>query len=112
MKTLTDLNELDQMIAEQPGLVVLFGGEHCGVCQVIKPKLETRLAERYPRLQIVYIDCQQSQTLCAQKSVFSLPVVQVYFDRQRFIEKARSFSLLALLDEIERPYDLLFNAAE
>ncbi|HEY9017330.1 thioredoxin family protein [Thiomicrospira sp.] len=112
MKTLTELNELDQLIAEQPGLVVLFGGEHCGVCQVIKPKLEMMLSERYPLLQMVYIDCQQSQSLCAQKSVFSLPVVQVYFDRQRFIEKARSFSLAALLDEIERPYALLFNTAE
>lgn len=112
MKTLTDLNELDQLIVEQPGLVVLFGGEDCGVCQVIKPKLDVMLSERYPLLQIVYIDCQQSPSVCAQKSVFSLPVVQVYFDRQRFIEKARSFSLAAFLDEIERPYELLFNTAE
>ena len=112
MKTLVELEELEQLINQQPGLVVLFGGEHCGVCQVIKPKLETMLAERYPLLQVVYIDCQQSQSLCAQKSVFSLPVVQVYFDRQRFIEKARSFSLAALLDEIQRPYELFFSISE
>lgn len=112
MKTIIELDELDQLINQQPGLVVLFGGEHCGVCQVIKPKLETMLAERYPLLQMVYIDCQQSQSLCAQKSVFSLPVVQVYFDRQRFIEKARSFSLPALMDEIQRPYEMLFSPQE
>lgn len=109
MEQLNSLTELDQRINQQPGLVVLFGGQQCGVCQVIKPKLAQMLAETYPDMQCVYIDCQQTPELCAQKSVFSLPVVQVYFDGQRFIEKARSFSLPGLMAEMERPYAMMFS---
>lgn len=109
MEQINSLVELDQRIAQQPGLVVLFGGQQCGVCQVIKPKLAQMVSETYPSMQCVYIDCQQATELCAQKAVFSLPVVQVYFDGQRFIEKARSFSLPALLAEMQRPYAMMFS---
>ncbi|RUM86254.1 MAG: thioredoxin, partial [Candidatus Thioglobus sp.] len=40
----------------------------------------------------------------AQHGVFSLPVVQVFFMGQKFIEEVRGFSLLALEQEIEKTY--------
>jgi thioredoxin-like negative regulator of GroEL len=101
--------ELDlENALKNPALMVLFGGEHCGVCQAIKPKLEQMVKERYPRFELVYVDCQNTPSVCAQQSVFSLPVVKVFFEGQLFIEKARSFSLSALLQEVERPYGMLF----
>jgi thioredoxin-like negative regulator of GroEL len=41
------------------------------------------------------IDCEQLQEICAQHGVFSLPVVQVFFMGQKFIEEMRGFSLMA-----------------
>jgi thioredoxin-like negative regulator of GroEL len=41
-----------------------------------------------------YIDCEQLQEICAQRGVFSLPVVQVFFMGQKFIEEMRGFSLM------------------
>lgn len=109
MQTIQTSDELDQLIEQQAGLVVLFGGQQCGVCQVIKPKLEQQLELQYPQMKMVYIDCQVLTEVCAQKSVFSLPVVQVYFDGQKFVEKARAFSLAGLMNEIARPYQMLFS---
>jgi thioredoxin 1 len=40
---------------------------------------------------MVYIDCEQLQEVCVQHDVFSLPVVQVFFMRQKFIEEVRGF---------------------
>lgn len=109
MINITELAELEQLIEQQPGLVVLFGGEHCNVCQVIKPKLEELITQRYPNLAACYIDCKKTSDICAQNSIFTLPVVKVYLNGQCFIEKARSFSLPGLMDEIQRPYSMLFD---
>src|SRR5690554_5626999 len=109
MKIVTKLVELETLIKQQPGLVVLFGGTDCSVCQVIKPKLEELIETHYPKLQTVYIDCHQTTEVCAQNAIFSLPVVKVYLDGQCFIEKARSFSLTALMNEVQRPYSMMFD---
>ncbi|MDY0136168.1 MAG: thioredoxin family protein [Thiomicrospira sp.] len=109
MQTVCDLAQLDAFIQQQPGVVVLFGGANCSVCHSIKPRLQALLTQTYPALQQLYVDCHVTPELGAQHGVFSLPVVRVYFNGQRFVEKGRSFSLAGLLDEIARPYRLLFD---
>jgi hypothetical protein len=47
--------------------------------------------------QCMDIDCEQLQEICAQHGVFSLPVVQVFFMGQKFIEEVRGFSLIAFI---------------
>jgi hypothetical protein len=44
---------------------------------------------------------------CAQRGVFSLPVVQVYLQGQKFVEKIRVFSIAGLIDELARPMQLM-----
>ena len=85
-------------------MLILFGGAHCGVCQAIKPKIDEKFSLKFPNLEMVYIDCEQLQEVCSQHGVFSLPVVQVFFMGQKFIEEVRGFSLLALEQEIEKTY--------
>lgn len=109
MNSVQDLIQLEDKIQQAPGLVVLFGGQSCNVCQVIKPQLESLIAQHFPKLEMLYIDCQDATQICAQNAIFSLPVVKVYFDGQCFVEKARSFSLNALMNEIQRPYDMMFE---
>jgi thioredoxin 1 len=109
MQQIDSCEQLEQLIQAQPGLVVLYGGAHCGVCQVIKPKLAQAIEQDFPNLTPVYVDCQTTPEVCSQQGVFSLPVVQVYIDGQRFIEKVRNFSLPALLAELSRPYSMRFE---
>jgi thioredoxin-like negative regulator of GroEL len=109
METVGDLAQLDALIQQEPGLVVLFGGANCSVCHSIKPRLQTLLIQTYPTMKQVYVDCHATPELGAQHGVFSLPVVRVYFNGQRFVEKGRSFSLAGLLDEMARPYQLFFG---
>lgn len=87
-------------------VLLLFGGPHCGVCQAIKPKLEFLLAQHYPEMARVYVDCAGSPDICAQHGVFSLPVVQLYIEGRLCLERGRSFSLLELGAEMERIYGL------
>ena len=99
---LDSTDELSAQLNQHDIVLVLFGGQQCGVCHSIKPKLEVILNESFPTTRAFYVDCQTSTELCAQKGVMTLPVVQVYFAGQKFIEKARAFSLAELETEMKR----------
>ena len=104
MNQLENQEQLDLLKREEDAVLILFGGVHCGVCQTIKPQIDEKFSLKFPNLEMVYIDCEQMQEVCAQHGVFSLPVVQVFFMGQKFIEEVRGFSLLALEQEIEKTY--------
>jgi thioredoxin-like negative regulator of GroEL len=104
MKQLKNQAQLEVLKRGNEALLILFGGEYCGVCQTIKPQIEAKFSDKFPSLAMVYIDCEEAQEVCAQHGVFSLPVVQVFFMGQKFIEEVRGFSLLALEQEIEKTY--------
>jgi len=103
MFTITELDILEQMKAEG-ALFILFGGEHCNVCQTLRPQLISLLDKRFPDMRTAYVDCELSPEICAQHSVFSLPVVKVYIDGMLIAEDARAFSPGELMLRIERPY--------
>ena len=108
MQTITTTEKLDQLIQQETAVLVLFGGTNCNVCHSIKPKLEDMIQEQYPLTKMVYIDCHETTDICAQKSVLSLPTLQVFFTGQKSIEKVRTFSLKNIADEIKRPYGMVF----
>jgi thioredoxin-like negative regulator of GroEL len=101
---LENQQQLDALKQEKDAILILFGGANCGVCQSIKPQIEEKFLAKFPALEQVYIDCEPLQNICAQSGVFSLPVVQVFFMGQKFIEEVRGFSLLALEQKIEKIY--------
>lgn len=89
-------------ISEKGANLLMFGAEHCGVCQVIWPQLVDALAERWPRLKLHYIDCKKHQESCAQHGVYSLPVVRLYFDGRLYLEKVQVFSLGPFIADINK----------
>jgi thioredoxin-like negative regulator of GroEL len=105
MISISTLQQLEQLKAS-PAFFILFGGAHCGVCQAIKPGIEKLLAQHFPDIALVYIDCEQYPDICAQNNVFSLPVTKLYIEGQLTLEMARSFSLKELAAQLERIYRL------
>lgn len=110
MQTITTLENLDGLIRQEEALFILWGGQACNVCQTIKTPLSDKVKEHYPNLKQVYVDCQETTEVCAQKGILSLPTVQVYFTGQKFVEKVRTFSLQQVVDDIKRPYEMCFDA--
>lgn len=106
MRTPDNASALDERLHAQPAIFILFGGAHCGVCQVIKPQIERMLAERFPDITPMYVDCEQQPDICGQSGVFSLPTVKLYLDGQLSLEMSRVFSLHALARDIERLHRL------
>jgi len=105
MQTISTSEQFEQL-KSHPASLLLFGGPHCGVCVAIKPKIESLIAQDFPDMALAYIDCEQNPDICAQHSVFSLPVIKLYIEGQLCLEMARSFSLKELASRIERIYGL------
>lgn len=84
--------------------VWLFGGAHCGVCQVIKPQLEQHLRRFCPQWTLQYSDCEAAPAVCAQQGVFSLPVIRLYLNGRLFLEEVQVFSLTRVFAELDRFY--------
>ena len=99
------MQELNDLKASG-AVLILFGGRHCNVCGVLKPQLERMLELHYPDIASVYIDCKVSPDICAQHSVFTLPVVQFYIDDMKVTEYARSFSVEQLRQSMIRSYKM------
>ena len=108
MQNVCSEEALSELLEANPAVLLLFGGASCGVCQAIKPQLEKLASEEFPRLVTAYIDCQATAgSLCAAREIFTLPVVQLWFEGQRFAEFARVFSIGDVRAALERPYGLL-----
>lgn len=108
MQNVSSEEALSELIQSSPAVLLLYGGASCGVCQSIKPRLDALAREEFPKLVTAYIDCQGAAIpLCAARGIFSLPVVQLWFNGQRFAEFARVFSIGDVRAALERPYRLL-----
>lgn len=109
METLVDAESLAQH--RQGNVLVMFGGADCSVCQAMKPKIEQLLEREFPELHAVYLDCHgQADSVCAQEGVFTLPLVQLWFDGKKFAEFSRVFAIGQVRDAIARPYEVMYDS--
>lgn len=109
MQQINTESRLAKLIAGSPAVLVLYGGEACGVCQALKPRLADMAETEFPQLVAVWVDCQGAAgAMCAAKGIFALPVVELWFDGQPFDRFVRAFSLGQVRRAIERPYRLIF----
>ena len=101
--------DLRTRIAELPALLVYYSTPSCGVCTVLRPKVEQLLSDRYPKISFLYVDTEESPEAAAQESIFAVPTIVVYFNGREQIRLSRHFGVGELEREISRPYNLLFG---
>lgn len=109
MQELSSLEQLEELKQSEDALLVLYGGKECNVCHSIKPKLIELMQEHYPKVKMVYVDCHVQTDICSQNSIFTLPTLQVFFTGQKFAEEVRSFSLHKVMQDLARPYNMVFS---
>jgi len=105
MQEITDIEKLAELKSSD-AVFILFGGKQCNVCHVLRPQLENMLESHYPDITSAYIDCEVSSEICAQHSVFTLPVVQFYIEGKKATEFARSFSIEQVKQSMQRSYTI------
>ena len=99
--------QLSEVLAAHPVAIVHFGAEDCGPCHAIREKI-LLWRRAHPAVGYVYIDTAQFPTLCAQRGVFTVPVVELWADGRLFRRESGCFSLEELLGQAAR-YEAMIN---
>ena len=84
-------------------VVVDFWAAWCGPCRVLGPAIESEVAKRVGKLELVKIDVDAEQTLAARYGVQSIPTVAVFRDGEPvtgFVGACPPAAIGAFLDEL------------
>ena len=82
--------------------ILLFSGQGCSICQVIKPKIKAMVNQNFPEISLQVIDIEKKPLLAAEHSVFTLPVLLLRIDKKEYHRFMGSFSLLEVQQNIQR----------
>jgi len=104
--TITKFEELKQ---NEDAVLIYFSHEKCNVCKILKPKVAQMLNETYPKIKMVYADTVNSPEIAGQNSVFAVPTIVVFMGGREYIRKSRNIGIRELVEEIERPYNMMFE---
>lgn len=109
MKTIESFEEFKQIINQKEAIFAYFSHNKCSVCKTLKPKLSVALNTNFPKLTPVYVNIKHQPKIAGQERIFAVPVIVVYFLGRESIRKARNVGVQELINEIQRPYQLLFE---
>lgn len=109
MKTIESLEQFTNYVNGNQGLLAYFSHDKCNVCKTLKPKLSEEFTKHFPLIEQVYVDVEKLPDLAAQQSVFTVPVILIFFEGRETFRKARNVGIDELLNLVDRPYQLLFT---
>ncbi len=109
MEAVYNLQELQEKIATEKGILLYFSSESCSVCKVLRPKVKELIQAQFPLLHSYYIDIERSPMISGQFRIFTIPTILLFFDGKEQARYSRTISMHQLEDSISRPYTLLFE---
>jgi len=101
------LEQLQQTIREEVGVLLYFSGENCNVCHALRPKFKELFDTEFPQIKQIYLDAHEHAEISAHYSVFSVPTMLVFLDGREFVREGRAVSMHKLKEQLERPYTMM-----
>jgi thioredoxin-like negative regulator of GroEL len=101
------LEEVQQMITEETGVLLYFSGERCNVCHALRPKFKELFDSEFPKIKQVYLDAHDNAEISAYYQVFSVPTMLVFLDGREFVREGRAVSMHKLSEQLQRPYAMM-----
>ena len=98
------LEELQNTIRTEVGVLLYFSGESCNVCHALRPKFKEVFDSEFPQLKQIYLDAHENPEISAKLQVLSVPTMIVFMDGREFARDGRAVSLHQLTEKLKRPY--------
>ncbi len=102
-----ELEELQEIIKNEMGVLLYFSGENCNVCHALRPKFKELFETRFPLIRQIYLDAHENSALSVYFQVFSAPTMILFLDGREFAREGRNVSLDQLAQRVGRLYDIL-----
>lgn len=91
------VSEIDETIARSQLHVLYISEAACSVGGAVWPKVEA-LLEEFPQAEVTYVQIDDLPELAGHYSVFTVPVIIIYFEGKEVFRQAR----ILQLDTIEQ----------
>ena len=103
---------LKTRIKTSKSLAIFFSAKGCGVCTVLKPAIKQSLSDNFPEFEWLEVALDESPEISGQLQLFSVPTLLVYLDGKEVLCKSRNFSTAEVVNELQRPYQLMSHPSE
>jgi len=103
------LEELQNTIKSEVGVLLYFSGENCNVCHALRPKFKELFDREFSQLKQIYLDAHENAEISAHYQVFSVPTMIVFMDGREFAREGRAVSLHQLTEKLKRPYNMMMG---
>jgi thioredoxin 1 len=107
LKTIYNLEELQQLIQDATISVIYFSNDACNVCKILKPKIRELLDMQFPKVELVYVDIEKSPVISGQYRVFTIPTIDIYVEGKEHARFSRNVTMHDFEAAIRKPYDIL-----
>ena len=104
-----NFQQINVLIQNEESLALYFTSPGCGVCHVLKPKLEAMLQAEFPLIQFIEINIPNHPEITGQHRVFTAPTLLVFFDGKEYLRSVRNMGVTQIMEKLKRPYLLLTN---
>lgn len=98
--------KLKEIVGTAENLLVYFLNDDCPPCLNLRPKVEQLVSERFPLMDLVYVNAREYPALLAEYQVFSFPVLIFFFEGKEYLRYSKYVSMAELGESIGRIYDL------
>ena len=109
MEGIYNIQELQDLIAGEKGVLLYFSSDSCSVCKVLKPKVAELLSKQFPSMVSSYVDTEKSPVIAGQYRVFTIPTILIFFEGKEQVRYSRNISMHQLEEAISRPYSMVFE---
>ena len=103
------LEELQDSVRREVGVLLYFSGENCNVCHALRPKFKEAFESHFPEVKQIYLDAHENPEISAHYQVFSVPTMIVFLDGREFAREGRNVSLHQMVSQLERPYSIMMS---
>nr|WP_320118417.1 thioredoxin family protein [uncultured Marinifilum sp.] len=103
------LDILQELKDDQKSFYIYFSAPACGVCQILRPKIEEMFGKQFPLLKAYYVDTSVQPEIAAQSGLYTNPSLLVFMNGQEVLRRSRAIGVDEVETVLQRYYDMLVN---
>ncbi len=99
---------LQDILESHPSVLLYATTTDCGVCKVLRPKIEELVKTSFSHMKFIAIELDRSPDLARRLDIAAVPTVIAFFHGKEHVRKIRVFGMEELEAALSRPYNLLY----
>jgi thioredoxin 1 len=103
-----EINDIQNLIAKTPAVMLYFYNDNCAPCKVLRPKVQEMIESDFPSIRFQLINAENFLSTAARFGVFAAPTILCFFEAKEYIRESKNISISELHDKIERFYNMIF----